>query len=53
LSFSSGKAQRELGWTHRSAHETWSDIFDEEHRLLVARKKRDLVSRLKPVELNE
>lgn len=53
LSFSSGKAQRELGWTHRPARETWSDIIDEEHRLLAAREKRDLVSRLKPMELTE
>jgi len=53
LSFSSAKAQRELGWTHRPAHQMWSSIIDEEHKLLSARKKRDLVSRLKPVEASE
>ena len=51
--FSSGKAQRELGWTYRPAREMWSSIIDEEHRLLSARKKRDWVSRLKPVEMSE
>lgn len=48
--FSSAKAQRELGWTYRPAKEMWLDIIDEEHKLLAGRKKRDLVSRLKPVE---
>lgn len=52
-SFSSAKAQRELGWTHRPAREMWSSIFDEEHKLLSKRKKRDLASRLKPVEASE
>ena len=51
--FSSAKAKRELGWTHRPAGEMWSSIIDEEHKLLSARKKRDLVSRLKPVETSE
>jgi dihydroflavonol-4-reductase len=49
LSFSSAKAQRELGWTHRPAGEMWSSILDEEHMLRSARKKRDVVSQLKPV----
>jgi dihydroflavonol-4-reductase len=53
LSFSSAKAQRELGWTHRPAQEMWSSIIDEEHELRSARKKRDLFSRLKPVEASE
>jgi dihydroflavonol-4-reductase len=53
LSFSSAKAQRDLGWTHRPAREMWSSIIDEEHKLLSARKKRDLLSRLKPVEASE
>jgi dihydroflavonol-4-reductase len=53
LSFSSAKAQRELGWTHRPARQMWSSIINEEHKLLPARKKRDLVSRLKPVEASE
>jgi dihydroflavonol-4-reductase len=51
--FSSAKAQRELGWTYRPARDMWSSIIDEEHKLLSARKKRDLVSRLKPVEASE
>lgn len=51
--FSSAKAQRELGWTHRPAREMWSSIIDEEHNLLSARRNRDLVSRLKPVEPTE
>jgi dihydroflavonol-4-reductase len=52
-SFSSAKAQRELGWTHSPAREIWPSIFDEERQLLAARKKRDLLSRLKPVEAGE
>ena len=32
------------------AREMWSSILVEEHNLLSARKKRDLVSRLKPTE---
>ena len=51
--FSSAKAQRELGWSHRPAREMWSSIIDEEHRLLTTRGKRDLVSRLKPAGANE
>jgi len=47
--FSSAKAQRELGWTYRPAKEMWLSIIDEERKLLANRKKRDLVSRLKPV----
>ncbi|HJR78763.1 MAG TPA: NAD-dependent epimerase/dehydratase family protein [Anaerolineales bacterium] len=53
LSFSSAKAQRELGWTHRPAREMWSSILDQEHELLAARRKRDLVTRLKPIETSE
>lgn len=48
--FSSAKAQEELGWTYRPATEMWSGIVEEELRLLAARQKRDLVSRLKPVD---
>jgi dihydroflavonol-4-reductase len=50
LSFSSAKAQRELGWTYRPAREMWSEIIEQELKLLAGRQKRDLVSRLKPVE---
>jgi dihydroflavonol-4-reductase len=53
MSFSSAKAQHELGWKHRPAREMWLSIIDEERRLLVTRRKRDLVSRLKPVEASE
>jgi nucleoside-diphosphate-sugar epimerase len=53
LNFSSVKAQRELGWTYQPASEMWAGIIDEELELLARRKKRDLVSRLKPVEAEE
>ncbi len=48
--FSSAKAQRELGWTYRPSREMWQDIVDRELALLAGRKKRGLVSRLRPVE---
>ncbi len=48
--FSSAKAQRELGWTYRPTREMWQDIVDRELALLAGRKKRGLVSRLRPVE---
>jgi hypothetical protein len=48
--YASTKAQRELGWSHLSANAMWLRILDEELRLLASRTKRDLVSRLKPVE---
>lgn len=48
--YSSAKAQRELGWTYRPATEMWLDTIDQELTLLAQRKKRDVVSRLKPVE---
>jgi hypothetical protein len=51
LSFSSAKAKRELGWTYRPPKELWQNIVDEELKLLAARKKRNLVSRLKPMEV--
>jgi len=51
--YSSVKAQRELGWTYRSAKEMWLDTIDQELKLLAQRKERDVVSRLKPVETNE
>lgn len=47
--FSSAKAQEELGWTYRPAEPMWNSIIDEELRLRARRKKRDLVSRLSPV----
>jgi dihydroflavonol-4-reductase len=51
LNMSSAKAQRELGWTYRPAKEMWLEIIDQELELLAQRKKRDLVSRLKPMEM--
>jgi hypothetical protein len=52
MAYSSLKAQRELGWTFRPAKEMWPEIIDGEIELLAGRKKRDLVSRLKPVDRN-
>lgn len=46
--FTSAKAQKELGWTYRPAREVWSSIIDQEAALLARRRKRDLVTRLKP-----
>jgi dihydroflavonol-4-reductase len=51
LYYSSAKAQRELGWTYRPAREMWSSTLDGERELVSRRKQRDLVSLLKPVEL--
>lgn len=53
LSFSSAKAQRELGWSYRPARELWLSIIDDELRLLAGRTRRDLRSRLRPVEPDE
>ena len=53
LNFSSAKAQRELDWAYRPTKEMWLDIIDQELKLLAGRKKRDLVSRLKPVDTGE
>jgi dihydroflavonol-4-reductase len=53
LNYSSAKAQRELGWLPRPAREMWLGIVDQELLLLASRRKRDLVSRLKPAEAGE
>lgn len=50
LNYSSGKAKRELGWTHRTAERMWLDTIDGELALLRTRARRDLRSRLRPVE---
>ncbi len=50
LNYSSEKAQRELGWTHKTAREMWLNAIDGELALLAKRRKRDLLSRLKPME---
>jgi nucleoside-diphosphate-sugar epimerase len=49
--YSSAKAQRELGWMVRPSREMWDDIVAQELALLEARPQRDLVSRLRPVEM--
>lgn len=48
--YTSAKAQRELGWTYRSAEEMWLGTIDGELELLERRTKRGLVSRLNPLE---
>jgi nucleoside-diphosphate-sugar epimerase len=53
MNYSSEKAKRELGWTHLPAREMWISIIDRELELLASRKKRDLMSRLKPVNRQE
>ena len=50
LYYASEKAKQELGWTHRTAEEMWFKTVEGELELLQKRKKRDLVSRLNPVE---
>ncbi len=47
--YSSAKAQKELGWTYRSAKEMWLETIQSEQELMQKRSKRDLVSKLKPV----
>jgi len=48
--YTAAKAQRELGWTHRSAEAMWLGTIDAEVELLRRRSRLDLVSRLKPLE---
>jgi len=50
LNFSSQKARRELGWVHSPAVKMLSDIVDQEIELKKKRKKRDLISILKPID---
>ena len=52
FNYSSEKAQKELGWTPMNAEQMWLKTIDGELELLAKRKKRDLVSRLNPVELD-
>lgn len=51
LFYVSDKAEQELGWQHKNAEAMWLETIDGELELLAKRTKRDLVSRLKPVEL--
>jgi len=48
--FSSQKAQRELGWTFRPFEQMWNETADAEIEFRKKRRKRDLVSMLKPLE---
>ena len=50
LYYSSEKAKRELGWTHRSAEAMWSATIDGELELLSRRKGQNLIQRLKPLD---
>ena len=50
FNFSSQKAKHELGWTHQTAHEMWFNTIDRELELLAKRRRRDLTSRLNPME---
>jgi hypothetical protein len=48
--FSSAKAQRELGWTYRSANQMWMETMDQEMAILKQRKGQNLLQKLKPME---
>ena len=48
--FSSQKAQRDLGWSFRPFKLMWDEVSDAEIELRKKRKKRDLVSMLKPLD---
>jgi hypothetical protein len=50
LYYSSEKAKRELGWTHRSAEAMWFATIDGELELLSRRKGQNLIQRLKPLD---
>ena len=47
--YSSAKAQKELGWTYRSAKQMWLETIELEQELMKKRQKRDFVSRIKPI----
>ncbi len=49
LNYSSGKARRELGWTHRSAEEMWLGTIDAELGLMGHRRGRGLAAKLNPL----
>jgi dihydroflavonol-4-reductase len=44
------KAKQELGWTHQTAQKMWFNTIRGELELLSKRRRRDVASRLKPVE---
>lgn len=47
--FSNEKAKRDLGWQPRPIHELWSETLQRERTLKDQRRKRDLITRLKPL----
>ena len=51
LFYVSDKAEQELGWQPKNAEAMWLETIDGELELRAKRPKRDLVSRLKPLEL--
>lgn len=51
LAYSSAKAQRELGWRYQPFQEMWFNIIEQERKLLAQRRKCDLVSRLRPMQV--
>jgi nucleoside-diphosphate-sugar epimerase len=51
--YTSQKAERELGWTHRSAEAMWLETIDGELELLSKRKGQSLLQRLKPLDVIE
>ncbi len=50
FNYSAEKARRELGWTHRSARELWSDVIDAELELKARRTRRGPRSRIVPLD---
>ena len=47
LNYSSAKAQRELGWTHKSAVKMWADVIDKELAYRAKNRDESLLFRLK------
>ncbi|HMQ32811.1 MAG TPA: NAD-dependent epimerase/dehydratase family protein [Chloroflexaceae bacterium] len=50
MCFSTNKAKRELGWTHRSTEAMWSATIDGELELLARRRGQSLIQRLRPMD---
>ncbi len=51
--YTSQKAERELGWTHRSAETMWLETIDGELELLSKRRGQNLLQRLKPLDVTD
>lgn len=47
LNYSSVKAQRELGWMHKSAEKMWADVIDKELAYIAKNRDENLLFRLK------